>query len=73
MFLLVEVIKGLTFNFNGHKHPSHALHEDKSDFYCYCHMGQTKNPQYLDTFKNKVFVIESFGRAIVNVPRMTNE
>ena len=32
VFLLVGAIKGLTFNFNGHKQPPNALHDAKRDF-----------------------------------------
>ena len=32
MFLLVEAIKGLSFKFDVHNHPPHALHEAKRDF-----------------------------------------
>ena len=64
VFLLVTSIKGLTFKFDGHNHPSHALRDAKRDFCCYYHTVQTKNPQYLETFKKKALVIDSYGRAI---------
>ena len=32
-FLLMGAIKGLNFKFNWHKHPPHALHDAKRDFY----------------------------------------
>ena len=38
----------------------------KGDFYWYCHIRNTTNPKYLYTFKNKVLVIDSYGRSIVN-------
>ena len=57
VFLLVSVIKGLTFKFDRHKHLPHTLHNSKGDFYQYFQMGQTMNLQYLDTFKNQVSVI----------------
>ena len=35
VFLIVAVIKVLSFKFNSHMHPSHALHHSKRDFYHY--------------------------------------
>ena len=64
MFLLLGAIKGLTFKLDGHKNPLHTLHSAKRDFYWYCQIGQIKKSQYLDTFKNKVSAIESYGRDI---------
>ena len=66
VLLLVADIKGLTFNFEGHKHPLYNLYDTKSDFYRYYQTGQTKNPQYLETFNNKFSVIDSYGGAIGN-------
>ena len=64
VFFLVGDIKGLTFKFDGYKHPSHAFHDDERYFYRYYQMVQTTNPQYIETFKNKVSVIDSYGGAI---------
>ena len=66
MCLLVVSIKGVDFKFNRHKHPQHALHNSKRGFYRYHQTGQTKNPQYLETFNNKFSVIDSYGGAIGN-------
>ena len=73
MLLLVGTINGLTFKFDGHKHPSHALHNAKRDLYRYYYTGQTTNLQYLETFKNEVLVIDSYGGSIGTDPGMTNE
>ena len=54
VLILVAAIKGLTYNFNRHKHQSHAIHDANKDFSQYYHMGHTTNPQYLETFNNKV-------------------
>ena len=54
MFFLVGDIKGLTFKFDGYKHPSHAFHDAERDFYRYYQMVQTTNLQYIEAFKNKV-------------------
>ena len=35
VFFLVGAIKGLTFKFDGHKHPSHTLDDAKRYFYHY--------------------------------------
>ena len=67
------VIKGLTFSFDGHKHPLHALHNAKQDFYHYYQTGQTTNPQYLDTFKNNFLVVQSYESYIVIVPLLAKE
>ena len=66
VLLLVADIKGLTFNFEGHKHPVYNLYDTKRDFYRYYQTGQTTNPQYLKTLNNKVLVIYSYGGAIGN-------
>ena len=44
VFLLVADIKGLTFNFDGHKHPLHALHDAKRNFYRYYQTLYNTNP-----------------------------
>ena len=64
---------GLNFNFDGHKHPLHALNNTERDFYCYYQTVQTTNTQYLETFNNKVPVIDSYGGAIWNDPRLAKE
>ena len=73
VLLLVRGIKVPTFKFDGHKHPSHALHEANRDFYQYYQMGQTMNPQYLETFKNKVLGIDSYGGSIGTDPGTDKE
>ena len=73
VFLLTGSIKGLTFKFDGHKHPSHALHYARKDFYQYWQMGQTMNPQYLEIFKNNVSAIKSYGGAIGTDPGLAKE
>ena len=60
-------IKGLTFKFGGHKH---ALQNTKGEFYKYYYTGKTTNPQYPETFKKKVSVIEYYGEAIGTDPGM---
>ena len=62
MFVLMAAIRGITFKFNGHKHPFHSVHNAKQDYFRYNQTGQTKNPRYLETFKNKVLVIEYWPR-----------
>ena len=57
MFLLVAATKGITFKFDGHKHPLYDFHDAKRDFYRYYQMGQTTTQKYLEDFKNKVLVI----------------
>ena len=49
--------KGITFKFDGHKHPLYDFHDAKRDFYRYYQMGQTTTQKYLEDFKNKVLVI----------------
>ena len=57
VLLLIAAIKGLTYKFYRHKHQSHDLHNSKQELYHYYQKGNTTNPQYLDTFKNKVSAI----------------
>ena len=73
MFLLVGAIKVLTLKFNGHQKPLHVLNNAKRDFYRYYHMGQTAKPQYLETLKNKVLVIDYYERSIGTDPGMSKE
>ena len=54
VLLLMADMKFLTYKFDRHNHHSHAIHHTKQDFYHYYHRGNTTNPQYLETFKNKV-------------------
>ena len=54
VLLLMAHIKVLTYKFDRHNHHSHAIHHTKQDFYHYYHTGHTTNPQYLETFNNKV-------------------
>ena len=39
LFILVSVIKGLTFRFDGHKHPPHTLNDAKIYFHFYYQTG----------------------------------
>ena len=73
VFLLIGDIKGLTFKFDRHNHPLHALHKANRYFQRYYQTVHTKNPQYLETLKNKVLVIESYGRAIGTYPGLSKE
>ena len=73
MLLLVGAIKGLTFKFNRHKHLFYSIYNSRRDFCRYYQKGYTTNPQYLETFKNKFLVIESYGRAIVTDPGLAKE
>ena len=70
VLLLIAATKGLTYKFDGHNHQSHALHDAKQDFYCYYQTGKITNRQYLETYKNKVPVIELYGEAIGTDPRL---
>ena len=67
----METIKGLTYKFDRNKHQSHAIHNAKQELYNDYHMGHTDNPQYLDTFKNKVSV-KCYGRSIGTDPVLAN-
>ena len=69
--LLVDSTKGIIFKSNGHKHPPHTLNYTKREFYRYYQTWHTTNPQYLETFKNKVSVIESYGGSIWMDPGLT--
>ena len=73
MFLLMTAIKGINFQFDGQNNPLHALNNITREFYCYYHMVQTKNPKYLETFKNKVSVIDYYCRAIETGPLLPKE
>ena len=64
VFLLVVTIKGRTYNFDIHKHHSHALHNANWKFCRYYQTGHTTKPQYLKTFKNRVSVIYLYGESI---------
>ena len=64
MLIIVAAIKGITFKFDGHNNPLHAIHDAKRDFYCYYQMGQNRNPQYLDTFNNNISFIDSYVGSI---------
>ena len=68
MFLLVAAIKGIPYKFNGHKHPTHSLHNAKRVYFRYNQTVQIKNSQYLETLNNKVLVIESYGEDIGTDP-----
>ena len=59
MFLLVCDINVINLKFDRHKQPSHALHDTKIENQYY-QMRHTTDPQYLETFNNKVSVIESY-------------
>ena len=72
VFFLVGAIKGLTFKFDGHKHPSHTLDDAKRYFYHYYYIGHTTNPQHPETFNHNVSVIESNGGAVGTDPGLTN-
>ena len=71
--LLVWAIKGLTFRFSGNNHCFHSLQDAKREFQRYYQTGQTTYPQYIDIFKNKVSVIECYGRAMGTDPGMAKE
>ena len=73
VLLLVGAIKVSTLKLDGHKHPLHALHDSKIYFYQYFQMGKTMNPQYLETFKNKVSVIEYYGGSIGTKPGLDKD
>ena len=73
VLLLVGAIKVITLKFNGYQKPLHVLHDAKRDFYRYYHMGQTAKPQYLETLKNKVLVIDYYCRAIETGPLLPKE
>ena len=64
MFLLVGGIKGLTFKLDGNMHLPHALHDANRQFYRYYQTVNTTKLQYLETFKNNISVIESYGGSI---------
>ena len=68
VFLLMDAIKGMACKFGWNIHPAHALHDANRDLYHYYQTGHNINPHYLDTFKNKVSIIESYGRAIGTDP-----
>ena len=73
MFLLRRVNQGLTFKFNGNKHLTHALHKAKRYFYQYFQTVHTTNQQYLETFNNKVSVIDSYFGSIGPDPGLAKE
>ena len=73
MLLLVRSIKGLTFKFYVHKHLPHVLYDNKRYFYRYFHTGQTTNQKYLETFKNKVSFIDTYGGSIGTDPGLDKE
>ena len=64
---------GLNFNFDGHKHPLHALNNTERDFYCYYQTVQTTNTQYLHNFNNKVSVIYYYSGAISTDPGLAKK
>ena len=62
--LLVVAIKFTTYNFDRHKHQSHALHDANRNFCRYYQTGHTTKPQYLKIFKNMVSIIDFYGVSI---------
>ena len=64
VFLLVVTIKGRTYNFDIHKHHSHALHNANWKFCRYYQTGHTTKPQYLKTFNYMVYVVDYYVASI---------
>ena len=62
--LIMVAIKGLTYKFDRDKNHSHTLHDSNRNFCQYYQTGHTTKPQYLETFNNKVYVIDSYGGSI---------
>ena len=71
LLLLVDT-KGLTFKFDIHKHLPHALHDTRRDLYRYYQTGQTKNRQYLESFKKNIAIVYSYVRATGTDPGLDN-
>ena len=67
------VYQRLNFQVYGHNHPSHFLHKAKRCFYRYYQTVKTTNLKSLDTFKNKLSVIESYDIVIGTDPGLSKE
>ena len=62
MFLLIRILKDITFNFESHKHQAHVLHDVPAAFCAFILPRDVNTPNFLELLKAKVSVVEHFGR-----------
>jgi hypothetical protein len=60
MIALIKAIKGLTYQFDGQKYHSMALHQAKKRFYNLYQGREMTNAQFLDKFQTCVTIVDQF-------------
>ena len=73
VFIQIEVTKGLMYKFDRHKYKCFSPQYPKKDFYKFYQSRQSTNDQYLETFKNKVFMVDQYRGSIRTDPGLAKE